>query len=246
MQERYLGDTHDFLKYAFLRHLKCVTNFSIGLNWYLTHPEEVDPKQTNDGEKRFHLTGRGWRKWQEWDQELFDKIKVFEDRSKRYLKHFHKLETLDQTTYFEDPVSIFKREEWHKNALRTFKNCDFVFLDPDNGFEVPSAKGNRVAKYAFYSEVADYYSKGKAVISIQFTNRKVTAIELANDVREKVMSKCDSANPLPVIRGRVSPNILFVPLAPRDKYQQLKDAIYKFAKSSPSMGKKGRRAEIIE
>ena len=38
--------------------------------------------------------------------------------------------------------------------------------------------------------------------------------------------------------GRVSPNILFVPLAPRDKYQQLKDTIYKFAKSSPSMGKK--------
>ena len=77
MQERYLGDVHDFLKYRFLRHLKNNTNFSIGLNWYLTQPADVDPKKTNDGEKRFHLKGPNQEHWLKWDTELFNNLKFF-------------------------------------------------------------------------------------------------------------------------------------------------------------------------
>src|SRR4051794_2727494 len=44
-----LGDSHDFLKYAFLRHLHKAGGWRIGLNWYLTHHGEVDRPDSNDG-----------------------------------------------------------------------------------------------------------------------------------------------------------------------------------------------------
>ena len=42
MQERYLGDVHDFFKYRFLRHLASETSYRIGLNWYRPRLEDVD------------------------------------------------------------------------------------------------------------------------------------------------------------------------------------------------------------
>ena len=57
MQERYLGDSHDFLKYALLRHLSGELGLRLGVDWYLTRPESVDCPGNNDGEKRQHLKG---------------------------------------------------------------------------------------------------------------------------------------------------------------------------------------------
>jgi len=42
MQEGYLGDSHDFLKYALLRRLHARTGMRLGVNWYRTEPEAVD------------------------------------------------------------------------------------------------------------------------------------------------------------------------------------------------------------
>ena len=35
MQERYLGDIHDFKKFIFLKFLSLELNIKIGLNWFL-------------------------------------------------------------------------------------------------------------------------------------------------------------------------------------------------------------------
>ena len=47
MQERYLGDVHDFYKFLFLKYLSKKIKRKIGLNWYL-----VDPKQLNREEEK--------------------------------------------------------------------------------------------------------------------------------------------------------------------------------------------------
>ena len=57
MQERYLGDVHDYYKFLFLKFLSINLKKKIGLNWYLVDPKEIslqEPKK-NDGEKRAYL-----------------------------------------------------------------------------------------------------------------------------------------------------------------------------------------------
>ena len=41
MQERYLGDVHDFYKFLFLKYISKKLKEKIGLNWYLVSPEQV-------------------------------------------------------------------------------------------------------------------------------------------------------------------------------------------------------------
>ena len=41
MQERYLGDVHDYYKFLFLKSLSEKLKKKIGLNWYLVDPEEI-------------------------------------------------------------------------------------------------------------------------------------------------------------------------------------------------------------
>ena len=57
MQQRYLGDIHDFQKFMFLKFLSCELKQKIGLNWYLVDPKKIGEKEVNkkDGEKRYFV-----------------------------------------------------------------------------------------------------------------------------------------------------------------------------------------------
>ena len=57
MQERYLGDTHDFNKFIFLKFLSNQFRKKIGLNWYLVDTNNLGDKEKklNDGENRNYL-----------------------------------------------------------------------------------------------------------------------------------------------------------------------------------------------
>ena len=115
MQERYLGDSHDFLKYALLRRLHARTGMRLGINWYRTEPEAVDQLGNNDGEKRHHLKGGVW---QQADPDLFGKIHRFEDHVNRRLANVEKWELLPSgTVYFEQNVCRVDRQAWHEQAL---------------------------------------------------------------------------------------------------------------------------------
>ena len=57
MQERYLGDIHDYFKFLFLKFLSSQLNMKVGLNWYLVNPNEIGISELKkkDGEKRKFL-----------------------------------------------------------------------------------------------------------------------------------------------------------------------------------------------
>ena len=57
MQERYLGDIHDFYKFLFVKHLAINLKVQIGLNWFLVDPKSIGKPEMkkNDGEKRNYL-----------------------------------------------------------------------------------------------------------------------------------------------------------------------------------------------
>ena len=45
MQQRYLGDIHDFQKFIFVKFLSCAFKQKIGLNWYLVDPKKLEKKK---------------------------------------------------------------------------------------------------------------------------------------------------------------------------------------------------------
>ena len=207
MQTRYLGDTHDFIKYALLRKISARCGLQIGLNWYLTDPTHLGEAENSDGEKRHHLNGGVWNSW---DSKLLNALSEFSDPEKRELQLFEASRILPETcTFFREFVPIEDRSSWHRRALDCLDPSEFVFLDPDNGFIVKSATRSRKRKYATYSEVSDYFRSGKSVCSIQFA-RQCDPNKRANEVRERLHQEKGFHPIFPVLRGRVAPNILFV------------------------------------
>ena len=65
-------------------------------------------------------------------------------------------------------------DAWHDETLNTLSNCDVVFLDPDNGFEVDSAKNSKklLSKYVLLEEIESYLGKKKSVIFYNQRSRK--------------------------------------------------------------------------
>ena len=124
MQERYLGDSHDFLKYAILRGIATDVTQRIGLNWYLTSPKNVESSLNNHGEKRHHLSRPEWRKW---DSELLVALERYADPVDRNIAHFQQSGTLPaETVYFaeEVPTNRLQRREWKQRSLNSFAETD--------------------------------------------------------------------------------------------------------------------------
>lgn len=225
MQERYLGDSHDFIKYALLRHLIQDLDVNLGINWYLTCPTKVDRIGNNDGEKRHHLNGG---LWQAIDPDLFERIEVFSDPRRRQIQAMEESEILPKSTvYFSQPTSSTACRDWHISGMSTLGHSKLIFCDPDNGFEVASMTNQTRSKYALYSEVADYCRRDQAVICIQFA-RQCNPVDRAIEVRRKLLEACGTDDILPVIRGRTAPNILFISAAPKSIAKDFSLSLQKF------------------
>jgi hypothetical protein len=230
VQERYLGDSHDFIKYALPRHLHREIGLRIGVNWYLTRPEEVDSPHNKDGEKRQHLKDKDW---QGWDTELLNSLRRFEDPTMRQIRRVSDWRILPHDTlYFDElvPVDVDGRQAWQRRAQSALGDADLVFLDPDTGFQVKSMKMGKAPKYSLYTEAMDWFRAGKTVIGIQFA-RQCDPVKRGKEVREKLHSEDDAVSKLPIVRGRVAPNILLITLSPKDNSKTLKATIKSFVES---------------
>lgn len=132
--------------------------------------------------------------------------------------------------YFEEPVSLADRRAWHNRAISWLNGAQMVFLDPDNGFEVKSANQRTCPKYSEYAEVSDYLKRGQAVVAIQFA-RQCDPIQRACEVRDRLIVLYGNTARLPVIRGRVAPNILFLTFAPIEFHTPLNQALSNFVEN---------------
>ncbi|WP_158514393.1 hypothetical protein [Sphingopyxis macrogoltabida] len=224
------------MKYALLRHLSKSLELRIGVNWYLTTPDQVDRPGNNDGEKRHHLKGGVWR---DADAELFEKIGKFDTVADRKLSNVASWEILPpDTCYFAAHVPADDRGSWHQNAIAELQSADLIFLDPDNGFEVTSMTARTRPKYSLFGEAADYVAAGKSVVAIQFA-RQCDPIQRAVDIRSKLVSLVGSQANCPVIRGRVAPNLLFFSIVPGANRERWRRALLDFEKNCA-------KADIIE
>jgi hypothetical protein len=245
MQERYLGDVHDYAKFALLSHLSKKLEVRLGVNWYRTHSSKVDSLGNRDGGNRRFLDNMDWCMW---NPTLSHKLQCFKNEANRTLPNFHASGALPPDTLFFDeelhPGAV--RDDWHTKALEKLSGASLIFLDPDNGFEVPSCTRKRMPKYARYAEAKDHFSGGKIVVGIQFVSKR-DPIQRGREVRE-ALTEVTGAARIPILRVRVSPNILFLALCHEEKGGDVCEALSSFVLDARQLRLKSgeKRVELID
>ena len=136
MQDQYVGDIGDFVKYGLLRAIskgKC-----LGVAWYLC----TDPGSTKEGDGRHTGFLDHPKEWRHLDCELFYKLKKLVHEKKRKVKEVQKSGILGNAVFADKPVDVAEipvrcREHWRHQWFEQVKDklscCDLVFADPDNG-----------------------------------------------------------------------------------------------------------------
>ena len=146
MQDRYVGDVGDFVKYGLLRAIR--GNKRLGVAWYL-HPDAGPP---GDGRHTAYLKHPD--EWRDLDEELFDKLRQLicdrrhrlpcpnSDSSSRTVARIQSSGILGDAVFAADrlvvaDVKVRKRALWRHNWFAGIKHqladCNLVFADPDNG-----------------------------------------------------------------------------------------------------------------
>lgn len=213
MQEEYIGNERDYVKYALLRHLLNRLGLRLGINWYLTNPTCVGDDSENYNKDIGYLDKK---QWAELDQYLFTKIDTLKEKENT-LADIRNLEIFpDDFIEFKDYAHASKgkkdfcRRVWHGKALGILQDAGLIFLDPDNGLEVDSMheipktkpkyvhtglspKGDKMR-----NEIQDYLKEEKVVVCFQAKHRTPPKEQLAEQYEKLVEHTCASKL-LPVV-----------------------------------------------
>lgn len=176
MKNQYFGDIHDYIKYGLLRAILGSGNLSLLVAWMLT-PNDSG----KDGGKRSYLQQPD--KWRHYDEPLFDfLLSSLGPGVEPEVDIIERSSVLPRTKYFSDivPDKLEPREIWAAKLFHAARGVDLVFLDPDNGFEVPSKpighKNSR--KYIAWSEVQRLWNAGHSLLVFQCKKRERTEITI--------------------------------------------------------------------
>ena len=169
MQNRYAGDIGDFGKLGLLRALQRA-GLSIGVNWYLV----PDEQHNNDGKFTQYPELRPC------DPELYGKLQKIASSDRRSVAALQTSDLLN-AVYFDGELDFrgktkdertALRAVWHQKALKVLSDVQLVFVDPDNGLLVPSAKDTpKENKFVTPEELGDYYAQGAGIVYYQHKAR---------------------------------------------------------------------------
>ena len=121
MQDRYVGDVGDFVKYGLLRAIsggKC-----LGVAWYQRTEIGTEYLQKPD-------------EWQQLEPDLFSTLKKLMDSCGRTIKAIEELGILDGAVFASEPLQNRERDAWFKRVKEQLSACNLVFADPDNGLSL--------------------------------------------------------------------------------------------------------------
>jgi hypothetical protein len=182
VRHNFVNDIGDYAKYALLRALcdNGPMEVRLGVIWYLTE----HAAHNGDGRKRAHLSDGGW---EELDPELLGAMRQIEGRLRGQddlnLSLIEASGVLPaETAYFSEAVPhaagtarhrAADRAAWFERARKVVEDCNFIFLDPDNGLEVRSAPvtSPQAGKYASVQEITTLLETGAAVVLYQHGDR---------------------------------------------------------------------------
>ena len=235
MQERYLGDVHDFYKFMFIKSLSVSFHLKVALNWYLVNPKELGKKELklNDGEKRNYLKEEILK---ELDNNLFCEMKNLEKKKNRIIGDFTKNSHLHRYIAFFNTLLNFKnRENWMEESIRFYKNYEFLFLDPDNGLEPEKTKVSKKKKikYILNEELRRIFLLKKTVFFCQFQPFNMDHKSFLINKKKQIITQCKIPVEVPILRNRVSPNTFFITITPRENYDKVTKFLLKYVSMTP-------------
>ena len=234
MQERYLGDTHDFNKFIFLKFLSNQFKKKIGLNWYLVNTSNLGDKEKklNDGENRDYLFKK---KISNLDKKLINELLEFNSKQNRNLVDFTKKTHLKKfVKFYNKTLNRENRQEWFKESLLFFKTSEIIFLDPDNGLKPKSVRENSKMsiKYVLNNELKQINKSGKSLIFCQFQSFSSPHKKMLKDKVQILKNDIGLNVNCPIIRNRTAPNTFFIPIAVEKHKIELCNAIKNYSKKN--------------
>lgn len=163
MKNQYFGDQTDYIKYGILRGF-AESGARLGIHWTLT-----DDDASSDGSRTKYLEAAD--QWRPYDPYIFDAI------AQRVRSGDRRLRVVEELGFIPGAIQSFDRWETCpiarsqslQNLIERLPAESIVFLDPDNGLEVASARPNTRAasKYVFFEEVKAIWLQGHSVIVYQ-------------------------------------------------------------------------------
>jgi hypothetical protein len=212
MKDQYFGDVNDYRKYGLLRALQSIGNASLLAAWMLT-PDDGG----RDGGMRSYLDDAD--QWAKYDRGLFiGMTDLLRTAEKPRVSLMEGSGLLPRTKYYSAVVSDAHQErfEWRQELFRAAAGVDLVFLDPDNGIEVPSKPVGCAgsSKYVTWSEIKGIWDADCSILIYQHfrrENRKAFSGRLTAELRSRIGA--------PFVEAFRTPHVLFL-LAGQKRHAQ--------------------------
>jgi len=238
MQNRYVSDLGDFGKYGLLRALCRPNNsgspeLSLGVVWYLV----PDESHNTDGKFIQYLdhSTKNNNQFRQCDPKLYDALDIIRKKD-RNVSSIRKSGILPPgTVFYEEPLTfegttanspracrkrIAYRNRWVQDALSATKNCDIIFIDPDNGLEAGTKRHQkRGPKYVFFDELEPYCKRGQSLIIYHHTSRRGTAEEQVRERLAQIDERLNSSTTFALLYHRGSSRAFL--LVPSEKHKSI-------------------------
>lgn len=167
MQNRYVADIGDYLKLAILRALALGRGLGV-VSWIFP-----DERHNADGGHREYLERQN--EWKHFDPDLFEALLEIEKEKKRDVRALEKAALLPNAVLTSDPVPCevrpfslrpAERSKWLAGIKKKLKDCNLVFLDPDNGIGPEGLKltRRRAGKSVTIKEIKALQESNRAMV----------------------------------------------------------------------------------
>lgn len=199
MKNQYFGDINDYLKYALLRALSGGGELRTLVAWMLT-PDDG----SGDGRKLGYLSQPA--RYRPLDPELFDFLTTAAGHPDRGVSLIEVSGLLPDSRYHSEFLSdaLPAREKYFRELAGLYPEADWVFFDPDNGFEIPSCSAGRrnSAKFLYGTELAYAYRSGLSVLLYQHFPREARDSFIPR-LQERLAAETGAPEVIPLITSQV-------------------------------------------
>jgi hypothetical protein len=170
VKNQYFGDVNDYRKYGLLRCFQSVGVRRLLVAWMLTSDDGG-----RDGGRRSYLDSP--QRWIAHDSVLYTGLqKLLRGGRPPTVTLLEDAGLLPRASFYSASVPDGRpaREVWLDGLLAAARGADLVFLDPDNGLEVPSSPMGRKgsSKFVFWSELESLWRAGCSVLVYQHFRRE--------------------------------------------------------------------------